>query len=128
MSCISVSNNYIAVGGRDGLLTVYDIKSYNKLLRSIKISNKGSITCMDFVPNIHHMGIKDKFLVVGDSQGQLKHADLSQDLREYDQYYDAGSPVVSVAIGGEIDIVMVVCTFTHVCVYKVTEWIENRRR
>ena len=83
---------------------------------------------MDFVPNIHHMGIKDKFLVAGDSQGQLKHADLSQDLREYDQYYDAGSPVVSVAIGGEIDIVMVVCTFTHVCVYKVTEWIENRRR
>ena len=128
MSCISVSNDYIAVGGRDGLLTVYDIKSYNKLLRSIKISNKGSITCMDFVPNIHHMGIKDKFLVVGDSQGQLKHADLSQDLREYDQYYDADSPVVSVAIGGEIDIVMVVCTFTHVCVYKVTEWIENRRR
>ena len=128
MSCISVSNDYIAVGGRDGLLTVYDIKSYNKLLRSIKISNKGSITGMDFVPNIHHMGIKDKFLVVGDSQGQLKHADLSQDLREYDQYYDAGSPVVSVAIGGEIDIVMVVCTFTHVCVYKVTEWIENRRR
>ena len=32
MSCISVSNDYIAVGGRDGLLTVYDIKSYNKLL------------------------------------------------------------------------------------------------
>ena len=83
---------------------------------------------MDFIPNINHMGIKDKFLVIGYSQGYLEHADLSQDLREYKQYYDVASPVLSVAIGGEIDIGMIVSTFTHICVYKITEWMENKRR